>query len=62
MSERPKPLNILSDAWEESERLRLTDEERAAVEKAAWYVDAMASGDLAGTIPPVLRGLLERTK
>ncbi len=52
-----EPLALLDDAAEEIERLRLTDSEREAIERAADVIDSKTCGD-----PATLRGLLERTR
>jgi cell division septum initiation protein DivIVA len=52
-----EPLALLDDAADEIERLRLTDEEREAIERAADVIDSKTCGD-----PATLRGLLERLK
>ena len=48
-----------ANTWlqEEIKRLRLTDAEREAIERAADVIDAKTCGD-----PATLRGLLERTR
>ena len=43
-------------------KARLTDEEREAISTAAWHLESMAGGDLAGRVMTTLRALLERTK
>ena len=50
-----EPRSIFCDAAAEIARLRLTDAERKAVERAADLIDAKTCGD-----SPTLRGLLER--
>jgi hypothetical protein len=49
---------LLSDAKQEIDRLRLTDEEREAVRVAIPWIDAMQEPAVVAT----LRNLLERTK
>jgi len=51
-----EPLALLDEAADEIERLRLTDAEREAIERAADVIDSKTCGD-----PAALRGLLERT-
>ena len=60
---------LLSEARDEIERLRLTDEERQAIERQADWMSMQAqeagdihSADLRSQEAAALRGLLERTK
>ena len=56
-------LALLDDAADEIKRLRLTDEEREAIERVAKLCDFMATAktnELAGQDAATLRGLLER--
>ncbi len=53
-----EPLSLLDEAADEIERLRLTDEEREAVEVAA----AAYADDHGERFAAALRALLERTK
>jgi hypothetical protein len=48
---------LMDEAADEIERLRLTDAEREAIERAADVIDSKTCGD-----PATLRGLLERLK
>ena len=60
---------LLSEARDEIERLRLTDDERQAIERQADWMSMQAqqagdihSADLRSQEAATLRGLLERTK
>ena len=60
---------LLAEARDEIERLRLTDEERQAIERQADWMSMQAqqagdihSADLRSQEAATLRGLLERTK
>ena len=60
---------LLSEARDEIERLRLTDEERQAIDRQADWMSMQAqeagdihSADLRSQEAATLRGLLERTK
>ena len=59
-----EPLSLLDDAADEIERLRLTDEERAAIELAADVIAECEDddGEPLDGVALTLRGILDRLK
>ncbi len=57
-----EPLALLDEAADEIERLRLTDEEREAVERAVGFCECTTSPLPTSSQIATIRGLLDRTK
>jgi hypothetical protein len=55
-------LALLDEAADEIERLRLTDEEREAVERAVGFCECTTSPLPTSSQIATIRGLLDRTK